>query len=201
MEEHPVRFEKLKDAKQNIERINNSLEQINQEIQDLDEILDNFGELDKQQNRLLTDDIKRKYQNVLECQKNLRGAEQRIEENRLQCRELETKIEARKKEIRNTQEQYDKVKDCLLYTSNISNFVPNGTLTSIRKQKPREGTKTCQISSPILLSLPLENKSPERGRKPAITSLLIISYTLENKSPERGRKQLFLCCLCRNLHY
>lgn len=113
LEEHPVRFEKLKDAKQNIERINNSLEQINQEIQDLDEILDNFGELDKQQNRLLTDDIKRKYQNVLECQKNLQGAEQRIEENRLQCRELETKIEARKKEIRNTQEQYDKVKDAL----------------------------------------------------------------------------------------
>ena len=39
LEEHPVRFEKLKDAKQNIERINNSLKQINQEIQDLDEIL------------------------------------------------------------------------------------------------------------------------------------------------------------------
>lgn len=71
LEEHPVKFEKLKDAKENIERINNSLELINQEIQDLDEILENFGELEKQQKRLLIDDIKRKYQKVLEWQEKL----------------------------------------------------------------------------------------------------------------------------------
>lgn len=113
LEEHPVKFEKLKDAKENIERINNSLELINQEIQDLDEILENFGELEKQQNRLLVDDIKRKYQKVLEWQEKLQNAEQIIEKNRLQCEELEKKIEERQEEIRNAQEQHEKVKDSL----------------------------------------------------------------------------------------
>lgn len=113
LEEHPVRFEKLKEAKENIERINNSLELINQEIQDLDGILENFDELEKQQNRLLVDDIKRKYQRVLEWQEKLQDVTQIIERNSLQCEELETKIEAQKEEIRNTREQYERVNEAL----------------------------------------------------------------------------------------
>lgn len=113
LEEHPVKFEKLKDAKENIERINNSLELINQEIQDLDEILENFGELEKQQKRLLIDDIKRKYQKVLEWQEKLQNAEDIIEKNRLQCEELEKKIRAQQEVIRDAQEQHEKVKDSL----------------------------------------------------------------------------------------
>ena len=113
LEEHPVKFEKLKDAKENIERINNSLELINQEIQDLDEILENFGELEKQQKRLLIDDIKRKYQKVLEWQEKLQNAEEIIEKNRLQCEELEKKIRAQQEVIRDAQEQHEKVKDSL----------------------------------------------------------------------------------------
>ena len=113
LEEHPVKFEKLKDAKENIERINNSLELINQEIQDLDEILENFGELEKQQKRLLIDDIKRKYQKVLEWQEKLQNAEEIIEKNHLQCEELEKKIRAQQEVIRNAQEQHEKVKDSL----------------------------------------------------------------------------------------
>lgn len=35
LEEHDINFDKLKEAKKNIEQINGSLEQINQELQDL----------------------------------------------------------------------------------------------------------------------------------------------------------------------
>ena len=44
LEEHDVNFEKLKDAKKNIEQINSRLELIEEEIGDLDAILKDYAE-------------------------------------------------------------------------------------------------------------------------------------------------------------
>lgn len=113
LEEHTVKFEKLKEAKQNIERINTSLEQINQEIQDLDEILENFGELDRQRERQLVDEIKRKYLDVLDWKAKLQNTEAAIAKNRASCVQLTESIESLGAAIRNTQEQLNYAKDAL----------------------------------------------------------------------------------------
>ena len=113
LEEHTVKFEKLKEAKENIERINNSLEQINHEIQDLDEILKAFGELDRLKERQIVDDIKCKYKNVLDWQEKLQKTEAAIEKNRAYCLELEARIDAETDTIRSLEEQHDSAKEAL----------------------------------------------------------------------------------------
>ena len=113
LEEHTVKFEKLKEAKQNIERINTSLEQINQEIHDLDEILESFGELDRQKERQLVDEIKQKYLNVLKLKEKLQETETVIAKNEASCSHLTGRIDSVEVDIRNTQEQLDRAKDAL----------------------------------------------------------------------------------------
>ena len=72
LEEHDVNFDKLKDAKKNIEKINLSLEQIEQELKDLDAILKDYDEHDKKALRLKIDDIKHLYQKSSGCGKSIR---------------------------------------------------------------------------------------------------------------------------------
>lgn len=111
LEEHNVNFDKLKEAKKNIEQINNSLEQINQELQDLDDILADYEEHDKKSLRLKIDDVKIIYQNVVQCRTKEREAQEIIEKNRITCEYLEKTI----------REQSEKIDELEMYFSEAKN--------------------------------------------------------------------------------
>lgn len=99
LEEHDVKFDKLKEAKKNIEQINGSLEQINQELQDLDSILADFDEHDKKALQLKIDDIKIKYKELVQCQGEIREAEELIRKNNITCEALKKTIHEQDQEI------------------------------------------------------------------------------------------------------
>ncbi len=114
LEEHDVNFDKLKEAKKNIEQINGSLEQINQELQDLDSILADYDEHDKKSLQLKTDDIKMIYRDLVQCQRDTREAEEFIEKNRITCELLAEKIDKQDQEIDEIDKTYSETRRALL---------------------------------------------------------------------------------------
>ncbi len=113
LEEHDVNFDKLKDAKKNIETLNNSMEQINQEIKDLDSILNDFAEHDKKALTIKVDDIKILYKELLLSRKNLEADEAVINESRMTSELLESKIRDEDKEINEIENAYLEAKSAL----------------------------------------------------------------------------------------
>lgn len=99
LEEHDVNFDKLKEAKKNIERINGSLEQINQELEDLNSILSDYDEHDKKTLQLICDDIKIKYKDLVQCQKEILEAEEFIKKSNIACEALSKTIHEQNQEI------------------------------------------------------------------------------------------------------
>ncbi|MCD7834304.1 MAG: AAA family ATPase [Lachnospiraceae bacterium] len=93
LEAHNVNFDKLKEAKKNIEQINLSLEQINQELADLDRILKDYEEHGRRELRLKIDDIKAIYQSLVKCQGRKKEIEEQIHSRQIRCRDLERMIE------------------------------------------------------------------------------------------------------------
>lgn len=114
LEEHDVNFDKLKEAKKNIEQINGSLEQINQELQDLDSILADYDEHDKKALQIKVDDIKIIYKDLVQCQREIRETEEFIEKNRITCEILEEKIEKQDREIDDIDKTYSETRRALL---------------------------------------------------------------------------------------
>ena len=112
--DHPVKFDKLKEAKKNIEQINLSLEQINKEIKDLDEILQFYAEYDRMEARIIADDIKLKYKELLNWQEKLNAAEETIRKNGLICEELEEKIGRENADIKEMDTRYTEVKNAMV---------------------------------------------------------------------------------------
>lgn len=113
LEEHDVNFEKLKEAKKNIEQINNSLEQIKQELQDLDSILADYDEHDKKALQLKVDDIKVKYKELVQCQKEIREAEESIKKNSITCEALAKTIHEQDQEIKDIDRTYSETRRAL----------------------------------------------------------------------------------------
>lgn len=113
LEEHDVNFEKLKDAKKNIEQINNSLEQIDQELKDLDAILKDYDEHDRKALRLKIDDIKLLYQDIVYYQTKCGEAEEVINKNHLRCEELEKLINEGEKYVNELDKYYFEAKSAL----------------------------------------------------------------------------------------
>ena len=113
LEEHDVNFDKLKDAKKNIEQINNSLEQINQELQDLDAILQDYDEHDRKALRLKIDDIKILYKSIVHYQTKCREAEEIIDKNNIRCEELEKLISEGDKYVDEIDKYYSEAKSAL----------------------------------------------------------------------------------------
>lgn len=113
LEEHNVNFDKLKEAKKNIERINQSLEQINQELQDLDSILKDYDEHDKKNLRLRIDDAKMIYRNIVQCQEKERKAREIIEKNRITCDFLEKEIQGQSRQIEELEVYFSEAKNAL----------------------------------------------------------------------------------------
>lgn len=113
LEEHDVNFEKLKEAKKNIEQINNSLEQINQELRDLDSILADYDEHDRKSLRLKIDDIKIKYKKLLHCQNEIQNAKEVIHKNHITCEALRKTISDQEQEIEKIDQYYYEAKSAL----------------------------------------------------------------------------------------
>lgn len=113
LEEHNVNFDKLKEAKKNIEQINNSLEQINQELQDLDAILNDYDEHDKKAKRLKIDDIKVIYKDIVRFQRECREAKEVIKRNNITCEQLEKAISEQTKDIGEIEAYYAEARSAL----------------------------------------------------------------------------------------
>lgn len=114
LEEHDINFDKLKEAKKNIEQINGSLEQINQELQDLDSILADYDEHDKKAVQLKIDDIKIKYKDLVQCQRYIWEAEELIKRSSITCETLGKKIEEQNQEIDDIDKTYSETRRALL---------------------------------------------------------------------------------------
>lgn len=114
LEEHNVNFDKLKEAKKNIEQINSSLEQINQELQDLDLILADYDEHDKKALQLKIDDIKMKYKDLVQCQRELRETEEFIRKSAITSETLGKKINEQNQEIDALDKTYSETRRALL---------------------------------------------------------------------------------------
>ena len=114
LEEHDINFDKLKEAKKNIEQINGSLEQINQELQDLDSILADYDEHDKKAVQMKIDDIKIKYKDLVQCQRDIWEAEELIKRSSITCETLEKKIEEQNQEIDDIDKIYSETRRALL---------------------------------------------------------------------------------------
>jgi predicted transcriptional regulator len=114
LEEHDINFDKLKEAKKNIEQINGSLEQINQELQDLDSILADYDEHDKKAVQLKIDDIKIKYKDLVQCQRDIWEAEELIKRSSITCETLGKKIEEQNQEIDDIDKIYSETRRALL---------------------------------------------------------------------------------------
>ncbi len=113
LEEHNVNFDKLKEAKKNIEQINSNLEQIHQELQDLDSILADYNEHDKKALQLKTDDIKMKYKELLQCQREIGLAEEFIKKSVVTCETLEKTIREQNQEINKLEQYYSEARRAL----------------------------------------------------------------------------------------
>lgn len=113
LEEHNVNFDKLKEAKKNIEQINGSLEQINQELQDLDSILKDYDEHDKKALRLKIDNLKLIYKEIVHCQTQCREAEEIIKRNNITCELLEKTIHEQTNEINEIETYYTEARSAL----------------------------------------------------------------------------------------
>lgn len=113
LEEHDVNFDKLKEAKKNIEQINSSLEQIDQELKDLESILEDYDEHDKKSFQLKVDDIKIKYKKQMQCQREIREAEDIVKEGRITCETLEKRIREQYQEIDEIDRYYSETKRAL----------------------------------------------------------------------------------------
>lgn len=114
LEEHDINFDKLKEAKKNIEQINGSLEQINQELQDLDSILADYDEHDKKAVQLKIDDIKIKYKDLVQCQRDIWEVEELIKRSSITCETLGKKIEEQNQEIDDIDKIYSETRRALL---------------------------------------------------------------------------------------
>lgn len=114
LEEHNVNFDKLKEAKKNIEQINGSLEQINQELQDLDLILADYDEHDKKILQLKIDDVKMKYKDLVQCQREIRESEELIRKSVVTSETLGKKIDEQDQEIDVLDKTYSETRKALL---------------------------------------------------------------------------------------
>lgn len=114
LEEHDINFDKLKEAKKNIEQINGSLEQINQELQDLDSILADFDEHNKKAQQLKIDDIKIKYHEWIQCKREIREAEEFIKKNRFTWEMLKETVQEQDQTIHSLEQYYSEARSALL---------------------------------------------------------------------------------------
>lgn len=105
LESKDVNFDKLIDAKNNIERINRTLEGIKDEIEVLDKILKDFAEYEKVVSRLAVDDAKIIYKALKHIGDAIEKDRSELEKNKIEQKQVEQEIKdiaARKRELEET---------------------------------------------------------------------------------------------------
>lgn len=71
LEEKPVDFTKLIEAKENIDKLNRTFQLIEEEVSELDGILNEYDTWEREKNRLLMDDIKQCYKKKCELEQQI----------------------------------------------------------------------------------------------------------------------------------
>lgn len=92
LESHDINFDKLRDAKNNIEKINTTLQLIQEEVRALDAILKDFSEHEKISSRLAVDDAKRIYKDKKKLEETIGINEAEIQKNTIELGHLNTSI-------------------------------------------------------------------------------------------------------------
>lgn len=114
LEEHDVNFDKLKEAKKNIEQINDSFEKINKELEELDYILADYDEHKKKALQLKIDDIKIKYKDLVECRRKIDEEEELIKKDVITYEDLGRRIEEQDQKINDIDKTYSETRRALL---------------------------------------------------------------------------------------
>lgn len=102
LEERQVDFDKLIDAKNNIERLHTAFSSVEKELEELDKILEAYDSYNNECNRLLTDDIKLVYKQLLESRESLEQLRQQkllAEQQRQQAQEQLQALAIRAREV------------------------------------------------------------------------------------------------------
>ncbi|MCM1296531.1 MAG: AAA family ATPase [Muribaculaceae bacterium] len=93
LEAHNVNFDKLRDAKNNIDKINTTLELIKQEVNMLDGILNDFENYARVSFRLFVDDAKQLYRDIRRLEDSITATQKQIEQNRIETQYLSGEID------------------------------------------------------------------------------------------------------------
>lgn len=88
LEAHDINFDKLRDAKNNIEKINTTLQFIQEEVKALDDILKQFAEHEKTSVRLVVDDAKVIYKDKRKLDDAIGLNEEQIRRNKVELGQL-----------------------------------------------------------------------------------------------------------------
>lgn len=110
LESHDINFDKLRDAKTNIDKINNTLEVIQAEVEALDGILKDFEGHERVKTRLLIDDAKQIYKEILRLRQLISREQTALEKNEAEIQHLTRLVEEREKEKNQTESEYLKAK-------------------------------------------------------------------------------------------
>lgn len=174
--EHSVDFDKLIEAKNNIEKLNATFSGVEKEITELDKILGEYDTYNSERNRLLVDDIKRVYKEKLSLTARLEklGRKKELaEQEKKELAEFLTVLDNRLQDV-----------ETRLYEANVSFAQLDGTraieeekrhVADLRQRQQRLKQKCEQLSffqtkvSEILHSLMQEGV--EIGRKDVLASL------------------------------
>lgn len=106
LEAHNVNFDKLKDAKNNIEKINRTLELIKEEVDALDVILKDFSEHEKTSSRLAIDDAKIIYKELHRLSEMVDKDKAMIDKNIVELKYLKATIQEKSEIKNNVEESY-----------------------------------------------------------------------------------------------
>lgn len=102
LDERQVDFDKLVDAKNNIERLNTAFSSVEKELDELDKILNAYDSYVNERNRLLIDDIKLVYKQMLESRERLERLRQQkalAKQQQLEAQELLQVLAKRAQEV------------------------------------------------------------------------------------------------------
>lgn len=190
LEEHDVNFDKLKNAKKNIEKINSSLEQIEQELKDLDAILKDYDEHDKKALRLKIDDIKHIYRGIVQVREKYTEAQDKIAENQTSCQILEKTLREENHSIEELENYYADAKSALREMDGSKAILASEQLIRgyenqmdvLRKEKEALEAFQSQL-------VRLADKLEELGRAPENRQM---AADLISETADAAEKQLFV---------
>lgn len=98
LEAKDINFDKLRDAKNYIEKINQTLDLIKIELDALDSILKDFEKYEAVKVRLIVDDGKQVYKSILRLRKSIDEMQTQVEKNKMEIEHLEITIREKEEE-------------------------------------------------------------------------------------------------------